>query len=82
MKKLFAIILSVIMLFVFCSCEKEIKEPTVLKKGDVIEMKATKDGVDEFYKALKELSNDVFEKKNRLASVCAVTEGFLTPTMF
>ena len=32
--------------------------------------------------ALKELSNDVFEKKNRLASVCAVTEGFLTPTMF
>lgn len=58
MKKLLAIILSVIILFVFCSCGKEIKEPTALKKGDVIEMKATKDGVDEFYKALKEELED------------------------
>ena len=66
MKKLLAIILSIVMLCVFCSCEKEIKEPTVLKKGDVIEMKATKDGVDEFYKALKE---ELKDKDSKISSI-------------
>lgn len=64
MKKFLAIFLSFIMLLSFCSCDKE--EITTLKEGDVVEMKATKDGVDEFYKALKE---ELKDKDSEISSI-------------